>query len=83
MNATLTTIEGGRLEAEVQDGRVSVGDVLEAGELRVKTTDTQPLAASQPVAIIRLTGEDVEASFHLTAGAVGDVIDALEEVDLR
>ena len=79
MRETVVSVDGEPLEAEIQDGRVSIGAVM-PGELRVKTTDTQPLAASQPVAIIRLTGEDVEASFHLTADAVGDVIDALEEV---
>lgn len=43
MRETVVSVDGDPLKAEIQDGRVSIGAVM-PGELRVKTTDTQPLA---------------------------------------
>lgn len=79
MSDDVTVVDGARLRAEIEDGRVSIAASAEEGTLRVRT-DPDQLIEGFPVAEIRLAGDGVEASIHLTADAVDDVLDALQEV---
>lgn len=82
MTDGLTVVDGHRLEAEIEDGRVSVGALVEDCTLRVRT-DPDQLVEGFLVAELQVAGEGIEAHISLDAEAVGAVRDALEEVDHR
>jgi hypothetical protein len=80
MRERVRDLVGQRGRVEVVDGRVTMEAVDHAPTLWVRQPEHAPLSASEPVACLTLSGEDLSARVELTAADAEELVDALAEV---